>query len=95
MGVVYKAHQVGLDRIVALKMIRSGELAHEAEVERFHSEARAAAIPTRPMPLPQRALHESWHTLRRPAVETASAAIRTKPARARIFMVAASLSESS
>ena len=35
MGVVYKARQVTLNRIVALKMIRSGELADEEEVKRF------------------------------------------------------------
>ena len=40
MGVVYKARQIALDRLVALKMIRSGEFADPAERARF--EARSA-----------------------------------------------------
>jgi tRNA A-37 threonylcarbamoyl transferase component Bud32 len=43
MGVVYKARQTELGRIVALKMILSGVHAHEAEVERFRTEGRAIA----------------------------------------------------
>ena len=43
MGVVYKARQIDLDRIVALKMIVSSHLALPEQVDRFRLEARAAA----------------------------------------------------
>ena len=42
MGIIYRARQISLNRIVALKMIRSGTSATKAEVRRFHIEAEAA-----------------------------------------------------
>ena len=43
MGIVYKARQIALDRLVALKVIRSEEFASEAELVRFQNEAEAVA----------------------------------------------------
>ena len=44
MGVVYKAREFGLNRIVALKMILSGEFAGPSLIQRFRTEAATAAL---------------------------------------------------
>ena len=43
MGIVYRARQRNLNRIVALKMILSGAIAAPEDVKRFYTEAEAAA----------------------------------------------------
>jgi eukaryotic-like serine/threonine-protein kinase len=48
MGVVYKAEDLKLTRIVALKFLPHGLDAHEPERARFLQEARAAAILNHP-----------------------------------------------
>ncbi|WP_417746418.1 protein kinase domain-containing protein [Rosistilla oblonga] len=76
MGVVFRARQVKLNRIVALKMILSGELAGEEQVRRFYVEAEAAAALDHPgiVPVIEVGQHEGQHFFSMGMVDGASLA---------------------
>jgi WD40 repeat protein/predicted Ser/Thr protein kinase len=87
MGVVYKAHQVSLNRVVAVKVILSGAFASEQFKQRFQMEARAAANLRHPniVPVHETGEQDGFHYFSMDYIEGQSLAelVREKPLPAR------------
>jgi serine/threonine protein kinase len=83
MGVVYKARQTSLNRIVAVKMIRAAHLATDDDIRRFQEEAQtAAALRHRSIvPIHEVGMHNSQHYFSMEFIDGNNLAdrIRTKP----------------
>jgi serine/threonine protein kinase/WD40 repeat protein len=87
MGVVYRARQTTLGRIVAVKMILSGRFATEQDVQRFQAEAQSAAALRHPniVAIHEVGQHEGWHYFSMDFVEgrDLAAILRERPLPAR------------
>ncbi len=80
MGVVYKARQISLDRIVAVKMIRDSALARPEDVARFRREAAAAARLKHPhiVAVHEVGTHRGQHFFSMDYIEGTSLAVHTR-----------------
>jgi serine/threonine protein kinase/WD40 repeat protein len=71
MGVVFKARQISLDRLVAVKLILSGHFAGRDSIQRFRTEASAAAALQHPniVAIHEVGVHQGEHYLAMDLVE--------------------------
>jgi serine/threonine protein kinase len=76
MGVVYKAHQRKVGRVVALKVIASGSLCAPEDIARFHDEATAAGRLNHPgiVPVYDAGEHDGTHFFSMAYIEGSSLA---------------------